>query len=151
MNSAFNSHAAVTTSVTLRYRVARDIGVNIPGYAYFGREPYSTVDRIERRFQFSDNGTITSGRHTFKVGVDFNILQLRSAKPQIFELDFGGDVDFGGISIFPAGIPQPSALQAYGLGVPTDLHSGHRHFQSSPSTIFPSVSLLRIPGASPEN
>ena len=27
-----------------------DIGVNIPGYAYFGREPYSTVDRIERRF-----------------------------------------------------------------------------------------------------
>src|SRR5580692_303469 len=24
-----------------------DIGVNIPGYAYFGREPYSTVDRIE--------------------------------------------------------------------------------------------------------
>ena len=32
-----------------------DIGVNIPGYAYFGREPYSTVDRIERRFQFTDH------------------------------------------------------------------------------------------------
>ena len=28
-----------------------DIGVNIPGYAYFGREPYSTVDRIEKRYQ----------------------------------------------------------------------------------------------------
>src|SRR5271166_798159 len=82
-----------------------DIGVNIPGYAYFGREPYSTVDRIERRFQFSDNGTITRGRHTFKVGVDFTLLQLRSAKQQIFELDFGGVVDFGGLPASTFGLP----------------------------------------------
>jgi hypothetical protein len=117
-----------------------DIGVNIPGYAYFGREPYSTVDRIERRFQFSDNGTLTSGRHTFKVGVDYNILQLRSAKPQIFELDFGGDVNFGGISIFPAGIPQPNALQAYGLGVPTiyiqGIGTSHQPFDDIPIGFF---------------
>src|SRR5712664_695028 len=32
-----------------------NIAVNIPGFAYFGREPYSTVDRIERRFEFTDN------------------------------------------------------------------------------------------------
>ena len=114
-----------------------DIGVNIPGYAYFGREPYSTVDRIERRFQFTDNGTITKGRHTFKVGVDFNILQLRSAKQQIFELDFGGVVDFGGLAASNFGIPNsvtlpsgvvnlPGAttLQAYGLGIPTDYIQG---------------------------
>jgi hypothetical protein len=94
-----------------------DIGVNIPGFAYFGREPYSTVDRIERRFQFTDNGTITRGRHTFKVGVDANLIQLRSAKQQIFELDFGGDVNFGGITPF-TGLPGFSAVQAYGLGVP---------------------------------
>src|SRR5882757_1941864 len=31
------------------------IAVNMPGFAYFGREPYSTVDRIERRFEFTDN------------------------------------------------------------------------------------------------
>src|SRR5262249_15400359 len=31
-----------------------EIGVNIPGFAYFGREPYSTVDRIERRNEFTD-------------------------------------------------------------------------------------------------
>src|SRR5437899_380686 len=49
-----------------------DIGVNIPGFAYFGREPYSTVDRIERRFEFTDNITFVRGRHTFKVGGDFN-------------------------------------------------------------------------------
>jgi len=123
-----------------------DIGVNIPGYAYFGREPYSTVDRIERRFQFSDDGTITRGRHTFKVGTDFNLIQLRSAKQQIFELDFGGDVNFGGLSADTFGLPDcfnpltgphngtcgtgditlpgATALQAYGLGIPTTYIQG---------------------------
>src|SRR5882724_11063715 len=75
-----------------------DIGVNIPGYAYFGREPYSTVDRIERRFEFTDNVTLIRGKHTFKVGADMNLIQLRSKKEQIFELDFGGDVNFGGFA-----------------------------------------------------
>ena len=40
------------------------IGVNIPGYAYFGREPYWTVDRIERRFQGTDNVTIVHRAHS---------------------------------------------------------------------------------------
>ena len=114
-----------------------DIGVNIPGYAYFGREPYSTVDRIERRYQFSDAGTIVKGKHTFKVGADFNLLQLRSAKQQIFELDFGGVVDFGGLAASTFGLPNrvptptgsialPGAttLQAYGFGIPTDFIQG---------------------------
>lgn len=110
-----------------------DIGVNIPGYAYFGREPYSTVDRIERRFQFTDDATITKGHHTFKFGTDFNLLQLRSAKQQIFELDFGGVVDFGGLSASTFGLansvgsivlPGATTLQAYGLGIPTDYIQG---------------------------
>jgi len=115
-----------------------DVGVNIPGYAYFGREPYSTVDRIERRFQFADAGTITHGKHTFKVGTDFTLLQLRSAKQQIFELDFGGVVDFGGLPTSTFGLPNsvtlptgstlalPGAttLQAYGFGIPTDYIQG---------------------------
>jgi hypothetical protein len=95
-----------------------NIGVNIPGIAYFGREPYSPVDRIERRFQFSDNGTIMRGRHTFKVGADANLIQLRSKKQQIFQLDFGGDVTFGGFSLAP-GLPAVTDAQAYGLGDPT--------------------------------
>lgn len=118
-----------------------NIGVNIPGYAYFGREPYSTVDRIERRFEWTDNVTLTRGNHTFKIGGDFNLIQLRSSKPQIFELDFGGDVNFGGIAAasfgFPncvggtgascsGGIALPGAtgLQAYGLGIPTSYIQG---------------------------
>jgi Carboxypeptidase regulatory-like domain/TonB dependent receptor len=109
------------------------IGVNIPGTAYFGREPYSPVDRIERRFEFTDNVTITHGKHTFKMGGDVNLLQLRSSKQQIFQLDFGGDVNFGGFSAstfgFPdsvAGIALPGTtpLQSYGLGDPTTYIQG---------------------------
>jgi len=110
-----------------------NIGVNIPGFAYFGREPYSTVDRIERRYEFTDNVTLIRGRHTFKFGGDYNLLQLRSAKAQIFELDFGGDVNFGGLAAstfgFPdsiAGIALPgtTGLQSYGLGIPTTYIQG---------------------------
>ncbi len=115
-----------------------DIGVNIPGYAYFGREPYSTVDRIERRFQTTDNVTIVHRAHTFKVGVDVNFVQLRSGKQQIFELDYGGDVNFGGLAVSNFGLPDsvtlPSGqavqlfgatgLQSYGLGIPTTYIQG---------------------------
>ena len=79
--------------------------MNIPGFGYFGREPYSPVDRIERRFQFSDNVSISHGRHTFKFGADANLIQLRSKKQQIFQLDFGGDVNFGGIALFGSSLP----------------------------------------------
>src|SRR5882762_7628733 len=110
-----------------------NIAVNIPGYAYFGREPYSPVDRIERRFEFTDNVTLVRGKHTFKMGGDFNLIQLRSKKAQIFELDFGGVVNFGGFSAstfgFPntiAGISLPgtTGLQAYGLGIPISYIQG---------------------------
>ena len=110
-----------------------NIGVNIPGYAYFGREPYSTVDRIERRFEFTDNVTLVHGGHTFKFGGDYNLIQLRSNKAQIFELDFGGDVNFGGFpastfkfpnSVAGISLPGTTALQSYGLGVPTSYIQG---------------------------
>ncbi len=107
------------------------IGVNIPGVAYFGREPYSTVDRIERRTEFTDTVAKIWGKHTFKFGADVNLVQLRSAKAQIFELDFGGVVNFGGISAATfnsefAGLNLPGAtnLQAYGLGIPTTYIQG---------------------------
>jgi hypothetical protein len=126
-----------------------DIGVNIPGYAYFGREPYSRVDRIERRFEFTDNVTLVRGGHTIKMGGDVNVIQLRSKKAQIFELDFGGDVNFGGFSAstfgFPnsvAGISLPgtTGLQSYGLGVPTTyiqgIGSSNQPFDNLPFGFF---------------
>jgi len=115
-----------------------DIGVNIPGYAYFGREPYSTVDRIERRNEFTDHVTLVRGTHTLKMGGDFNLIQLRTNKAQIFELDFGGDVNFGGLAAdtfgFPDSVsvgggqtialPGTTGLQSYGLGIPTTYIQG---------------------------
>ena len=136
-----------------------NIGVNIPGYAYFGREPYSTVDRIERRFEWSDNMTLIRGKHTIKFGGDYNLIQLRSSKPQIFELDFGGDVNFGGLSASTFGLPDclggtgpnctggialpgATALQAYGLGIPTSYIQGIGN-SSSPFDNIPMAYFLQ--------
>jgi hypothetical protein len=140
------------------------IAVNIPGYAYFGREPYSTVDRIERRFEFTDNITLVRGKHTFKMGGDANVIQLRSRKQQIFELDFGGVANFGGFATstvtnhaihdcYGAGgghdgtcaageiaIPGSTSLQSYGLGIPTSYIQGignsNQPFDNFPLAFF---------------
>jgi hypothetical protein len=115
------------------------IGVNIPGAAYFGREPYSPVDRIERRYEFTDNLTLIRGKHTFKMGADVNVIQLRSSKQQIFQLDFGGDVNFGGISL-AAGVPGTTGLQSYGLGIPVSyiqgIGSSNQPFDNLPFGFF---------------
>jgi hypothetical protein len=116
------------------------VGVNIPGFAYFGREPYSTVDRIERRFEFMDFVTLVRGKHTFKMGGDVNIIQLRSKKQQIFELDFGGDITFAGLSPFGPSLPATTGLQSYGLGIPTPYIQGignsNQPFDNFPFAFF---------------
>ncbi|HUJ39368.1 MAG TPA: carboxypeptidase regulatory-like domain-containing protein [Candidatus Acidoferrales bacterium] len=110
------------------------VAVNITGFAFFGREPFSTVDRIERRFQWTDQLTYVKGKHTIKGGVDVNLIQLRSNKQQIFELNFGGIFNFGSISPDSivselvgapvAGLPPLTAIQAYGLGLPQNFIQG---------------------------
>ncbi|MGH9704665.1 MAG: TonB-dependent receptor domain-containing protein, partial [Candidatus Acidiferrales bacterium] len=107
------------------------VGVNIAGSAFFGREPFTTEDRIERRFQWTDNLTWTKGSHTLKFGGDTNLIQLRSSTSQIFTLNYGGVYNFGSVSAgslnsafsaFQA--PDFSAVQAYGLGLPTVFFQG---------------------------
>ena len=116
-------------------------GINILGFAFFGREPFSTVDRIERRFQWTDSITKTANKHTFKAGVDINLIQLGSKKSQIFELNFGSVINFGGLAAssasggnFPDSVPTPTGgtivlpgttgAQSYGLGLPTTFIQG---------------------------
>jgi hypothetical protein len=103
------------------------VGVNITGYAFFGREPFSTVDRTEIRYQWIDNVSFSLGSHILKMGVDFNVIQLGTKKSQIFELNFGGLYNFGALTASQLGLPStiggvavPSivAPQAYGLGLP---------------------------------
>jgi hypothetical protein len=93
------------------------------------------VDRIERRWQWVDHVNWTWGNHSFKFGADVNLIQLRSKKAQIFELNFGGLFNVGSLSSGPilspivsalvgapvtvTGAPDFTAVQAYGFGLPT--------------------------------
>src|SRR6266851_4843214 len=102
--------------------------VNLTGFAFFGREPFSTEDRVERRFQWTDNLTWTKGRHTFKFGGDVNLVKINTNSSQIFTLNYGGVYTFGSFGAdnlgFPAVFPGFNAVQAYGLGLPTTYFQG---------------------------
>ena len=83
-----------------------DVAVNIPGYAYIGREPYSYIQRVENRYQFTDNFSWARGHHNWKTGVDFNYLPIDAT----FTVNYGGVYGFG-------------SLDASQLGFPTGLNS----------------------------
>ncbi len=104
-----------------------DVAVNIPGYGYFGREPYSYIQRTEKRYQFTDNFSWSVGQHAMKFGGDFNYLPLQAT----FTVNYGGVYDFGSQFLFP-GLPSFSPVQAYGLGMPGDFVQG----LGSPSDSF---------------
>jgi len=96
-----------------------DVAVNIPGFAFFGREPFSFVNRVEQRHQLSDNFSWVHRHHNVKFGADYNHLPVTAD----FTVNFGGIYNFGeltGSQLSPAfaGFPNFSAVQAYGLGVP---------------------------------
>jgi hypothetical protein len=106
-----------------------DPAVNIPGFAYFGREPYSYIQRVEQRYQFTDNFTWTVGRHNMKFGGDVNYLPLTAT----FTVNYGGVYDFGAFSaaalgfLAPTGLPafpSLSPVQSYGAGLPGDFIQG---------------------------
>jgi hypothetical protein len=120
-----------------------DPAVNIPGFAYFGREPYSFIQRTEQRYQFSDNLSWTIGSHNTKLGADFNYIPLKA----IFTVNYGGVYDFGSLAAsnvipgaifnslptaFAQSVPGVSAVQSYGLGIPGDFIQG----LGSPSDSF---------------
>jgi hypothetical protein len=105
-----------------------DPAVNIPGFAYFGREPYSYIQRVENRYQFTDNFSWTIGRHDTKFGGDFNYLPIKAT----FTVNYGGVYDFGSQNLFGSPFPTFSPVQAYGLGMPGDFIQG----LGSPSDSF---------------
>lgn len=103
-----------------------DVAINITGAGFFGREPFSPVDRVEKRYEFKDNFTLATANHTAKFGVDINYVKIDPAK---FELNFSGLFNFGEfpISAFTpllAGAPNITAVQAYGLGLPVTYIQG---------------------------
>jgi hypothetical protein len=113
-----------------------DPAVNIPGFANFGREPYSYIQRTEQRYQFSDNLSWTIGRHNTKLGVDFNYIPLKA----IFTVNYGGVYDFGSFSAANlgfTGFPDLSPVQSYGAGLPSVYVQG----LGSPSDSFNNIPI----------
>jgi hypothetical protein len=121
-----------------------DPAVNITGVAYIGREPYSYIQRVENRYQFTDNYSWTIGRHNMKFGGDFNYVPLQAT----FTVNYGGVYDFGTFSASSLGFVNPnptglpnfpdlSAVQSYGAGLPGDLVQG----LGSPSDSFRNIAI----------
>ncbi len=117
-----------------------DPAINITGYAYFGREPYSYIQRVEERYQFKDSLGWSFGRHDTKFGGDFDYIPLTAT----FTVNYGGVYDFSGFSVtpfgFPSSFPGLAPVQAYGAGLPEDLIQGignpRDSFSNKPLGVF---------------
>src|SRR5205085_7501037 len=81
-----------------------NVAVNIPGFAFIGREPFSFVRRTEKRLQLTDNFSWQLGRHSVKFGADYNHLPLNAD----FTVNFGGVYNIGELQ--PASLGLPSTV-----------------------------------------
>ena len=100
-----------------------NLAANIVGFAFVGREPFSTIHRTEQRFQGTDTFSWSIGRHDTKFGVDLNYLPISAT----FDVNYGGVINFGELDAANVGLPGfPSfnSVQAYGLGIPTTFVQG---------------------------
>jgi hypothetical protein len=117
-----------------------NVASNIAGFGFVGREPYSYIQRVEQRYQFTDNFSWAFGRHNAKFGGDFNYLPLSAT----FTVNYGGVYNFSSLDAsqfgFPNAFPQLSGLQAFGLGIPSTLVQGvgnpHDSFTNMPLGVF---------------
>jgi len=98
---------------------ALNVGVDIPGYAFFGRDPNTYLHRIEKRWELADDFTWNAGHHSVKFGADTNYIPLTVSAAT----NFGGQFQFSDVSLF-LGIPSFSPVQAYGLGLPQTFTQG---------------------------
>lgn len=107
--------------------------IQVIGSAFMGSNPFSPVDRTEKRYQLTDNVNYLSGNHSFKFGGDINVINVTAR----FDLNFPGLFNFGSLAgstvarFLPATVacsatpapafctpPELFPVQAYGLGVP---------------------------------
>jgi hypothetical protein len=102
------------------------VAFNISGTAFIGRELFSPVQRTETRYEWTDNVNVVAGNHNFKFGGDIAFIRIPEA---IFELNFAGLFNFGGLSAATlnpafAGAPDFTPVQQYGLGFPANFIQG---------------------------
>ena len=118
------------------------VAFNISGTAFIGRELFSPVVRTETRYEFTDNVNLIYGNHNFKFGGDIAFINIPEA---IFELNFAGLFNFGGLSAATlnpafAGAPPFTSVQQYGLGFPANFIQGFGNpvsgFGNNPMAFF---------------
>ena len=118
---------------TFKSQNADAVAFNISGTAFMGRELFSPVLRTETRYEFTDNVNVVAGSHSFKFGGDIAFIRIPEA---IFELNFAGLFNFGGLSASTlnpafAGAPDFTPVQQYGLGFPANFIQGYGNPVSS--------------------
>src|ERR1041384_3517403 len=111
---------------TFKSQYGDAVAFNISGTAFIGRELFSPVLRTETRYEFTDNVNFVTGNHNFEFGGDFAFVRIPEA---IFELNFAGLFNFGGLSAATlnpafAGAPDFTPVQQYGLGFPANYIQG---------------------------
>ena len=111
---------------TFKSQLGDAVAFNISGVAFMGRELFSPVLRTETRYEFTDNVNLVTGNHNFKFGGDVAFVRIPQA---IFELNFAGLFNFGGLSAATlnpafAGAPDFTPVQQYGLGFPANFIQG---------------------------
>ncbi len=102
------------------------VAVNIPGFAYFGKTPFSVVDRIENQIQLRTisptraEATPSSLASTCAI---FPSTSSRASSTAAATTSFGA-LNATDISPALAGLPGFSPIQAYGLGIPQSFAQG---------------------------
>jgi len=108
------------------------VAVEIPGAASIGAEPFAPADRVEKRWQVSDNVAHASGSHSFKAGLDLNYIPAVASFPLnqlgLYAFPVTQSVDSPLIAsilgsqltaaLKAAGAPSFTAVQLYGMGLP---------------------------------
>jgi hypothetical protein len=143
INAGFNSVLSDTVFNELNFSFGRrkatfdsqvpGTAQQIIGTAFIGQNPFSPVDRVEKRFQIRDNLNVIKGNHALKFGYDVNFINIEAR----FDLNFSGLFNFGSnacsnlIMGCPASAPAFTPVQSYGIGLPSVFIQGFGNPNSS--------------------
>ncbi len=110
--------------------------IQVIGSAFIGSNPFSPVDRVEKRYQVTDNVNYLHGNHSFKFGGDLNFVDITAR----FDLNFPGLFNFGSLAGSTVSRFLPAITACSTAPIPT--------FCSTPPELFPAQAYgLGVPGA----
>lgn len=106
--------------------------VEIGGVANAGRHRIDPQLRRNRRYQALDTVSYQTGRHLWKAGLDFNLIEHPTST---LPLHFGGRYIFTPLPAIPGLLPAPiSAIQAFALGLPAAYVQGYGDYEGPYTT-----------------